>query len=256
VLLLNPDAIIKDGAIEALVGLFADDPRRGLVGGRTIRPDGSLDPGSCWGRPTLWSYFCSAVGLTSMFRRSAWFDPEALGRWQRDSVREVDIVSGCLLLSSREVWQELGGFDPLFFMYGEDADLSLRARAAGYRPSITPSATVVHALSATTGTPLAKQRLLLRGKVTLVRKHWPAAVATAGVLCLGGGIGLRALAEQLSRRQDRTMRTLWQERSQWGSGWSADPLLPRLAAGVAVPGSGGSAPSSPPGEHPRTDRDS
>ena len=254
VLLLNPDAIIQPGALEALIGLYEQDPGRGLVGGRTLRPDGSLDPGSCWGRPTLWSYFCSAVGLTAVFRRSSFFDPESLGSWPRDSVREVDIVSGCLLLTSRTVWSQLGGFDPLFFMYGEDADLSIRAHLAGFRPAITPAATVIHALSATTGTPLAKQRLLLRGKVTLIRKHWPAARARSGIAVLIGGIAIRAGAEWLRRTEDTTMRTLLRERRDWSRGWLADPVLPRLAAGVPVPGAGDTAATPPPGEATGTER--
>ncbi|MFQ5805354.1 MAG: hypothetical protein ACE5I3_02760 [Phycisphaerae bacterium] len=49
-------------------------------------------------------------------------------------MREVDIVSDCLFLIHRELWQRLGGFDPGFFMYGEEADLCLRARQLGARP--------------------------------------------------------------------------------------------------------------------------
>jgi N-acetylglucosaminyl-diphospho-decaprenol L-rhamnosyltransferase len=219
VLLLNPDAVVHPDSIEALADFLAADPGRGLVGGRTLRPDGTLDPSSCWGAPSLWSGFCAAVGLSSVFRHSRFFDPESMGRWLRDSEREVDIVTGCLLLASRPVWDRLGGFDEDFFMYGEDADLSLRARAAGLRPSITPTATAVHAVGASSPHRLGKQRLLLRGKVTLARKHWssPRAAAAGGLLV--AGVGLRALAETVRRRKDRTMRTLWAERRDWLAGW-------------------------------------
>jgi N-acetylglucosaminyl-diphospho-decaprenol L-rhamnosyltransferase len=142
-LLLNPDAVVEPGCVDALVEFLDARPGAGLVGGRTMRPDGGVDPSSCWGRPTLWSTFCFAVGLSTAFRRSLAFDPESLGMWERDSVCEVDIVTGCLLMTTRGTWDRLGGFDEDFFMYGEDADLSLRAAELGLRPAITPDAVVV-----------------------------------------------------------------------------------------------------------------
>ena len=114
------------------------NPGHGLYGGRTLWPDGTVCPGSCWGKPSLWSLFCFSTLLSTVFKGSRVFDPESLGGWQRDTVREVDIVTGCLLLAPREVWDELGGFDERFFMYGEDGDLALRAAAsraaAGHHP--------------------------------------------------------------------------------------------------------------------------
>lgn len=219
VMLLNPDAILHADAIEELVDFLEADPGRGLVGGRTLRPDGRLDPSSCWGAPTLWSWFCSGIGLSSIFRRSLLFDPESLGRWQRDSERRVDIVTGCLLLAARPTWDLLGGFDEDFFMYGEDADLSLRAAEHGFWPSITPAATAVHAVGASSPNRLGKQRLLLRGKATLARKRWTPVRRRLGLVILAGGIGLRAAVEAGRRREDRTMRTLWSERSEWLAGW-------------------------------------
>ena len=62
--------------------------------------------------------------------------------WGARQRREVDIVTGCLLLVPAALWRELGGFDPRYFMYGEDVDLALRAHEAGYRPAITPDAVV------------------------------------------------------------------------------------------------------------------
>ena len=154
-----------------------------------------------------------------MFRYSPLLDPESMGHWQRDSEREVDIVTGCLLLASRPTWDRLGGFDEDYFMYGEDADLSLRARELGWHPSITPAATATHAVGASSPHRLGKQRLLLRGKATLVRKRWSPGRARVALGLLAAGVGVRAVAETLRRRSDRTMRTLWAERSQWLAGW-------------------------------------
>jgi len=223
VMLLNPDAVLQPGALDRLVEHLEADPARGLVGGRTLKPDGTPDHGSCWGEPTLWSWFCSAVGLSVVFRRSRWFDPESLGSWDRQTAREVDIITGCLLLTSRSAWDRLGGFDPDYFMYGEDADLCRRARDSGYRPSITPDAVAVHVGGASSPHRLGKRRLLLRGKATFARKHWSPARCRIGLLFLSFGVAMRAVreigAERLGGRSDRMMRTLWQERRTWLAGW-------------------------------------
>jgi GT2 family glycosyltransferase len=90
-LLLNPDTIVLPGALAALLGFARAHPEHGLYGGRTFREDGELDPSSCWGAPTLWSLTCFALGLSTAFAGSPVFDPESLGRWQRDTVREVPV---------------------------------------------------------------------------------------------------------------------------------------------------------------------
>ena len=80
-------------------------------------------------------------------------------------MREVDIVSGCFLLITRELWNRLGGFDPVFLMYGEDADLCLRARKLGARPMVTPEATIVHYGGASEACQAGKlEKLLAKGK--------------------------------------------------------------------------------------------
>ena len=143
-LLLNTDTLILDGAIDRLVDAARAFPQALIWGGRTLFGDGEVNPSSVWGRITGWSAVCFALGLRSLFRRSALFNSEGLGGWQRDSTRLVDIVSGCFLLIPRAFWVRLGGFDPKFFMYGEEADLCARARALGARPMMMPDAQIIH----------------------------------------------------------------------------------------------------------------
>jgi GT2 family glycosyltransferase len=230
IILLNPDTVVLDGALDRLVAFTEDHPETGLCGGRTLSPDGSLDPRSCWAGPTLWSVFCFATGLSTAFRTRQLFDPESMGRWARDSVRTVDIVTGCLLAAPRAVWDELGGFNERFFMYGEDADLSLRAAAAGYRPTITPDATIIHVVGASSGSDSDKKKLLLAGKVTLLQERWKPTKALIGCRLLLGGVAFRAAVATATRRRS-PYRRLWQERSAWQGGFprsevgsSLDPL--------------------------------
>lgn len=219
VLLLNPDAVVQPGCVDALVRFLDGDPDAGLVGGRTLRPDGTVDPSSCWGAPTVWSWFCFATGLSTAFRRSRIFDPESLGRWERDSPRRVDIVTGCLLMTRRSTWDRLGGFDRDYFMYGEDADLSLRAAKLGMHPAITPDAVAIHAAGASSGQGADKVRMLMTAKATLARKNWTPARARVGVRLLVAGVGLRAFVERLSRTREPVWRPVWADRG-WVRGWA------------------------------------
>ena len=222
VLLLNPDAVLSPGSADALVRFLEQRPAAGIVGGRTVRPDGSTDPGSCWGAPTLWSLACFAFGLSTAFKGSRVFDPEALGGWQRDTVREVDIVSGALLLISRALWDEVQGFDEAFFMYAEDADLCIRVARIGYHPAITPDAVALHAVGGSSTSKAAKQQLLLRGKATLVRKHRAGLDRAAALWFLRLGVALRARGQALLGRQP-TWAALGQDGTDWTDGWVARP---------------------------------
>lgn len=130
-LLLNTDTVVLDGAIDKIVAFARANPQAKLWGARTLWEDGRLNPTSVWKRITPWSAFSFAVGLRGALSRFEFFNPEGMGHWPRDTVREVDIVAGCFLLMERSFWNALGGFDARFFMYGEEADLCARARRRG-----------------------------------------------------------------------------------------------------------------------------
>jgi N-acetylglucosaminyl-diphospho-decaprenol L-rhamnosyltransferase len=218
-LLLNPDTVVLPGALAALLAFAREHPEHGVYGGRTLREDGELDPSSCWGAPTLWSLTCFALGLSTAFAGSPVFDPESLGRWQRDTVREVPVVTGCLLLVSRVDFFSIGGMDERFFLYGEDAEFSLRAARAGMRPVIVPEAAIVHAVGASTGARGRKMTMVLAGKVTLLRSAWSPLRARVGVGLLAGGVLLRAALETLTRRGDRMWMHAWRHRNDWLPGY-------------------------------------
>jgi N-acetylglucosaminyl-diphospho-decaprenol L-rhamnosyltransferase len=226
VLLLNPDTVVPAGTVDALVAFAEAHPEHGIVGGRTLRADGSLDPSSCWGAPTPWSLLCFAVGASTLFRGSRVFDPESLGPWPRDSVRTVDVVTGCLLLVGRDLWRRLDGFDPRYFMYGEDVDLCLRARRLGFWPAITPEATITHLVGASSATSGEKRQLVLTGKATLLHKHWGPVGGPVGVGLLVAGVGLRAAVAAVRGRPDQWSHT-WRRRRAWARGYpDPSPAFP------------------------------
>lgn len=219
-LLLNPDTLVLDAAIDRLVEFACTRPEAMIWGGRTIYADGSLNPASCWGRQTLWSVFCAASGLSSLFRHSTLFNPEGIGGWARDSIRQVDIVSGCFFLIRRELWNRLNGFDPAFFMYGEEADLCLRASALGARPLITHEAVIIHYGGASERVRVDKMVRLLQAKVRLIRRHWSAWTREFGVCMLSLWPMSRAIAWRLrgivaAREPAHTWSEVCRRRTEW-----------------------------------------
>ncbi len=223
-LLLNPDTQIIDQAVDRLVAFARSHPGHGVYGGRTVKPSGELAPHSCLGAPSLWSLTCFGFGLSSALRSSALFNPEVLGNWQRNRVREVPVVTGGLFLVPRVVWTELGGFDPVYFMYCEDTDLCVRAARLGYRPLFTPEATVVHEVGASSASNLDKAILLMRGKATFLRRNWNGLRQRWGLGMLLLGVALRAAVGQagLARGRSAPWKYLWQCRSHWLPGYLGD----------------------------------
>ena len=227
-LLLNPDTVILDRAIDRLVAFANETPSCRIWGGRTLNGDRSLNPASCWRRMTLWSLACFTLGLSYLAPSSPIFNAEAYGGWNCGSVRYVDIVTGCLFLIDRNLWDELGGFDPAFFMYGEEADLCHRARKLGARPIVTPSATIIHYGGASTVSTLKQQLLLLKGKATLLNRHWrPGSRRLGRILFLLGTLvrwWAYWLASLLRGRPDlkstaAKWRMIWQRRREWIDGY-------------------------------------
>ena len=227
-LLLNPDTVVLDGALDRLLAFSRQRPKAGIWGGRTLYADGRLNPSSCWRRQTPWSLFCRASGLAAIFPNSSFFNVETYGGWQRDDVREVDIVSGCFFLISRKKWDELGGFDPIFKMYGEEADLCLRARKIGLRPIITPDATIIHHGGASERVRSDKLVRLLRAKAELIKRHFSPSMRGLGLFLLKlWPLSRHMILSIVSRlsNSDRfqesaaAWRTVWQRRIEWRDGF-------------------------------------
>jgi hypothetical protein len=229
VLLLNPDAVVRPDTVDRMVAAAHSDPGTGVLGGRNVLPDGTTDPRSCWGAPSVWSAFCFATGLSTAFAGSLVFDPESLGRWQRDTARDVPVVTGSLLLAPTAVWRELGGFDPDYFMYGEDADLSRRARRAGRRVWITPDALIEHSAGASS-TSAAKAVLLWQGRMTYTRKTFPPATRWLVRVLLLAGVGLRATVFRALGR-DAGYVHAWRRRADWRDGYPPVTTGPGAHAG-------------------------
>ncbi|MBS3805312.1 MAG: glycosyltransferase family 2 protein [Oleiphilaceae bacterium] len=223
VLLLNPDTVVFDNAIDRLVEFASEYPEAGIWGGRTVYGDKTLNPGSCWSRQSLWSLVSQLMGLSSVFRKTTFCNPEGIGSWDRRGIRHVDIVSGCFLLIRRDLWVALAGFREEFFMYGEDADLCLRAQQVGAKPLVTGLATIVHHGGASESVHSEKLIRLLKAKMLLISRHFPASTRKLGFSLLALWPLSRASAHSVFAAAGRhassarcaVWREVWKRRCEW-----------------------------------------
>jgi GT2 family glycosyltransferase len=141
-LLLNPDTIVLDDVLAATVRYLDKHAGVGAVGCRVLNGDGSLQR-SCFRDPSVLNTFLSVTGLAKL----PW--PRFLGRewmthWQRDSERDVDVVTGCYLATRREVVEDVGPLDAGYFFCGEEADWCRRMRARGWVLRFAPVGEIIH----------------------------------------------------------------------------------------------------------------
>ncbi|EJK80931.1 glycosyltransferase [Rhizobium rhizogenes] len=160
VLLLNNDAIIRTGSLEAAVTTLEADATIGAVGGPIVLLDGNLqEAGSIvWQDGT-----CLGYG-----RGRNPNDPEF--QFQRD----VDYCSGAFLLVRRDVWRMLGGFAEVFApAYYEETDLCLRLQDAGYRVVYEPKAIIDHYEFGSAGQSEWAFSQQIKNQQIFCRRHWP-----------------------------------------------------------------------------------
>jgi GT2 family glycosyltransferase len=224
-LLLNPDTEPVGDPVGEFARFARARPSHRIYVGRTLHDDGTDDGRSVFGWPTLWSCFCFASGLCTLWRHSRLCNPEELPGLDRTEPAPVPAGSGCLLLIERALFAHLGGFTPDYFMYGEDIDLCFRAVAEhGARPVLVPRARVVHRNGAASSS-VGKRIMLMRGKSTFLRRHWSPPRARAGLALLALGIAGRAAGARLTGRAGY-WREVWRQRRTWLPGWPATGLTP------------------------------
>jgi O-antigen biosynthesis protein len=139
VLLLNNDAFVEKGCLSALLEVARRDELVGIVGPKIVYPDGRLQEagGVVWNDGSAWNY-------------GRGDDPSCS---EYNYLRDVDYVSGAVLLVRRDFWNRVGGFDARFSpAYYEDTDLAFQARREGYRVVYQPKAVAVHMEGVSHGT--------------------------------------------------------------------------------------------------------
>jgi N-acetylglucosaminyl-diphospho-decaprenol L-rhamnosyltransferase len=147
-LIVNPDTWLSPGSLRRMLATATSDPRIGCVGPHLANPDGS-DYATGRRFPSL------LMGSLHAALAPVWPDNPATRRYHMAGVDRsrpltVDWVSGACMLVRRQAFEEVGGFDPGYFMYFEEMDLCLRLHRAGWRVVFDPLAEVKHVVGGST----------------------------------------------------------------------------------------------------------
>ncbi len=130
VLLLNDDARVDPDAVWGLVKVAEADPHIGIAGPKIYY----------WDQPEAVWFAGGVLDWRTGYATHLCDGPP--------SPYDTDFVTGCVMLVRARLFEEIGLFDPRFFLYYEDTDLCLRARRAGWRTVVVPAAGAWHKIRA------------------------------------------------------------------------------------------------------------
>ncbi len=249
---LNSDTEVEPGALREMLGFMESRAEAGGAGARLILPDGSTQP-SCAADPTLLAVFFEQIYFDKLFPNFKLTGGYTLTWWDYKERREVEQVCGACLFVRRAAWEQIGGFDPAYFMYFEDTDFCVRVRRAGWKIWYLPDAKIQHHLGGSSGGDWRVRARMIAAYNQSRYYFWTREAGRRGGALLKVftllGAALRLLAwtalslknprNAEARRQQKLFRRVWRETLAMTSNQAAPSPNPSLREGKTPP---------PPGE--------
>jgi O-antigen biosynthesis protein len=144
ILLINPDTVVQEDTVDVMISAFEEDPALGMAGCKILNPDGTLQLACRRGFPTPWVAFTKISGLSLLFPRTKLFGKYNVTYRDPGESYEVDAISGSFMMIRRTVYEEVGGLDETFFMYGEDLDWCYRIQKSGWKIFYIAGTQIIH----------------------------------------------------------------------------------------------------------------
>jgi GT2 family glycosyltransferase len=142
-LLLNPDTVLQQGCVCALLRRMQSCEQAGVVGPMLLNEDRSVQS-SRRRFPTLRTGLFESTIVQRMAPTSPSLRRYYVSDRADDEAQEVDWVTGACFLVRRAAWEHVGLLDPRYFMYSEELDWQRRLQRAGWRVIFEPAARVMH----------------------------------------------------------------------------------------------------------------
>ncbi len=140
VLLLNTDAFVQADTVSKTLHYMQAHPKCGVLGAKLLGRDGELQP-SCRYFPTPFNIFATRLGLNRWLPGVKLVDNV---NWDPARTQACDWVPGCYYLVRKQVIDQVGLFDPLYFLYCEEVDHCYAAKKAGWEVAYFADTSVVH----------------------------------------------------------------------------------------------------------------
>ncbi len=144
ILILNPDTVINEDTLDVMFEYMEKNPQIGISGCKVLNGDGTFQLACRRGFPTPWAAFSKLFGFQKLFPDSKFFARYNQTFRSVDETYYIDAVIGAFMFSRADIIKEVNGFDPEFFMYGEDLDLCFRVQKAGLKIAYNHTTTIIH----------------------------------------------------------------------------------------------------------------
>jgi GT2 family glycosyltransferase len=141
---LNPDTLIFSGTFDTLVDFMQATPQAGIVTPKVLNRDSSLQKQCRRSAARPWDTFTYFSGLAKRYPKNPRYAGYLMTYLDEGEINEVEAVSGSCMFIRRDVIEQIGFLDELFFAYQEDADFCFRARAAGWKIYYVPQSQIIH----------------------------------------------------------------------------------------------------------------
>jgi GT2 family glycosyltransferase len=212
VALVNSDVVVPPGCLQKMVQFLKAHSDVGLIGPKMMSPSGGVGQ-SVNQLPTVWNYFCFALGLHFVMPNSKAFGGYIMSAYPYNQTEDVEVLTGWFWLSPRAAVTQVGGLDERFFMYGEDLDWCYRFRKAGWRIVFFADSEALHYGAASSGqAPVRFYLEMVRANLQYFKKHYGWFGAASFVLSTGIHEVIRLVAYgmmyclQRSKRQELSSR--------------------------------------------------
>jgi GT2 family glycosyltransferase len=170
VLLLNPDTIVRPGAIQSLVHTLTSHQHAAAAGPRLVGRDGVPELSFGWSMSPLGELRQKVVG--GLHRRGVPAIRALVERWTGEAGPR-EWVSGACILIRRADLEAVGLLDERFFMYTEDVDLCVSLRRRDRTVLFVPDAEVLHLRGASAGRNPQTARMRRESQLAYYAKHHP-----------------------------------------------------------------------------------
>jgi GT2 family glycosyltransferase len=176
-LILNPDTLVAENILDEFEKFVESHPDFGIVGGKMIDGTGRFLPESKRGVPTPIVAFSKLTGLYKLLKFKP-FNSYYAEHLSENQTGKVSVLTGALMFIKKDIYQQTGGFDEQYFMYGEDIDLSYTLLKSGKQNYYLPTAKIIHFKGESSGKDQAYFQNFLNTTFQFYRKHFRSFPAT------------------------------------------------------------------------------
>ncbi|MDI6725993.1 MAG: glycosyltransferase family 9 protein [Smithellaceae bacterium] len=163
-LLLNSDALLTEGSLQALFSFMEDHREAGMAAGQLLNADGSRQ-NSIAAFPTI-----TTLLLNMSLLEILWPRRYPGKRYDHPAPREVDSVIGACMIVRKDAMDAVGWFDERYFFFFEETDWACRMRQAGWKVFHVPAARIYHLQGQSVGHRLPSRIAFYRSRYRYFQK--------------------------------------------------------------------------------------